>query len=124
MSGDTIGGGGFREGRGEGGGREGASCWKGLQTAQTVGVHQGSSTAWPGRIPTSHSFLRSTRSDYGGGDVIKTHLVFLFPVENIFDPAKAAHIDVFSWLEKRFRREDDKATRGDLRGYKHLSTLR
>ena len=70
VSGDAIRGGGFREGRGKVGGREGVSCWKGLQTAQTVGVHRRSSTAWPGRIPRSHSFLRSTRSDNDGGDVI------------------------------------------------------
>jgi hypothetical protein len=33
---DAIGGVGFREGRGKGGGWEGASCWEGLQPAQTV----------------------------------------------------------------------------------------
>jgi hypothetical protein len=35
-SGDAIGGVGFREGRGKGGGREGASCWESLQPAQTM----------------------------------------------------------------------------------------
>ena len=40
-----------------------------------------------------HSFGRSTGSE-GDGEVKKTHLVFLFPFKNIFDPAKAAHIDV------------------------------
>jgi hypothetical protein len=101
--GDAIGGVGFREGRGKGGGREVASCWEGLQPAQTVasvlskqgekeGVHWRSYAAWPGRVfanHKSHSFGRSTGSDQGDGDVTKTHLVFLFPVKNIFHPAKA-----------------------------------
>lgn len=39
----------------------------------------------------------------------KTHLVFLFPVENIFDPAKAAHIEVFAWLDKHIGRGDDES---------------
>jgi hypothetical protein len=54
------------------------------------------------------SFRRSTGSN-GDGEVKKTCLVFLFPVENIFDPAKAAHIDVFAWLDQHIGRGDDES---------------
>lgn len=48
---------------------------------------------------------RSTGSDWG--DVTQTHLVLLFPVDNIIDPAKTAYIDVFTWPDQHIRGGDD-----------------
>ena len=39
----------------------------------------------------------------------RTHLVFLFPVENIVDSAKAAHVYVFAWLDEHIRGGDDES---------------
>ena len=37
-----------------------------------------------------------------------THLVLLFPVDDIVDPAEAAHIDVFAWFHEHVGGRDDK----------------
>ena len=83
-----------------------------LRRAQTVdwasnrqGVRTRSSAARPGRatvnrIPKSYFVVRSTGIDWG--DVTRTHLIFLFPVQDIIDFAQSADIDVFTRPHEHF----------------------
>lgn len=75
------------------------------------GVRSKSSASWPGRVIANH--IPRSRSDLHAqiratANVTISHLVFLFPVRNIVDSAKTAHVDVLASLHQHLGRGHNK----------------